>query len=102
MSTPYKLIVVRPRLVLQHRPGPSCLNYNNVMSRSIPEAANTEDPHCPRWTMRVFYARLDKIPLTGSRLITLSSWPCCRCGVFVYTGCGYLDTAPWTGRGVAG
>src|SRR5699024_8676809 len=44
--------------------------------------------------------RGDKVLWSGSRLITLSSRPCCRGGVFVYTGCAYLDTVTWTWRKV--
>ena len=44
--------------------------------------------------------RGDKVLWSGSRLITLSPWPCCRGGVFVCTGCVYLDTVTWTGRKV--
>src|SRR5699024_4728533 len=50
--------------------------------------------------MGVFFVRGDKVLWSGSRLITLSPWPCCRGGVFVYTGCVYLDTVTWTGREV--
>src|SRR5699024_1005841 len=46
------------------------------------------------------FVRGDKVLWSGSRLITLSPWPCCRGGVFVYTGCVYLDTVTWTGRKV--
>src|SRR5699024_1261201 len=50
--------------------------------------------------MGVFFVRGDKVLWSGSRLITLSPWPCCRGGVFVCTGCVYLDTVTWTGREV--
>src|SRR5699024_1437766 len=33
-------------------------------------------------------------------LVTLSSRPCCRGGVVVYTGCVYLDIVTWTCRKV--
>src|SRR5699024_7339703 len=36
----------------------------------------------------------------GSRLITLSPWPCCRGGVRACVGCAYLGIVTWTGREV--
>src|SRR5699024_3848168 len=44
--------------------------------------------------------RGDKVLWSGSRLITLSPWHCCRGGVFVYTGCVYLCSVTWAGREV--
>ena len=44
--------------------------------------------------------RGDKILWSGSRLITLSSRPCCRGGVRACVGCAYLGIVTWAGREV--
>ena len=44
--------------------------------------------------------RGDKVLWPGSRLITLSPWPCCRGGVRACVVCVYLDIVTWTGREV--
>src|SRR5699024_10677911 len=46
------------------------------------------------------FVRGDKVLWSGSRVISLSPWPCCRGGVFVYTGCVYLGSVTWTCRKV--
>ena len=44
--------------------------------------------------------RGDKVLWSGSRLITLSPWPCCRGGVRACVVCAYLDIVTWTCREV--
>src|SRR5699024_7945255 len=41
--------------------------------------------------------RGDKVLWSGSRLITLSPWPCCRGGVRACVVCAYLGIVTWTG-----
>src|SRR5699024_8475691 len=50
--------------------------------------------------MGVHCVRGDKVLWSGSRLITLSPWPCCRGGVRARVVCVYLDIVTWTGREV--
>src|SRR5699024_2997046 len=44
--------------------------------------------------------RGDKVLWSGSRLITLSSRPCCRGGVRACVVCAYLGIVTWAGREV--
>src|SRR5699024_12624492 len=46
--------------------------------------------------MGVFFMRGYKVLWSGSRLITLSPWPCCRGGVRACVVCVYLDIVTWT------
>src|SRR5699024_12471465 len=63
--------------------------------------SGTQKTPTTRNEWRGFSVRGDKGLWSGSGLITLSSWPCCRGGVRACVVCVYLDIVTWTGREVS-